>query len=190
MTSRKKAGNATRHESKYYIAKTVNGAKEKIEDKVTTYNDKYLKKKVENGRKFVTEFKTAPLKKIDGLLGDGKDALKKARSTRISAIQKKVDSTRQDVRTRVETINRQTRKVYRGIEGDAKLIVEDVVSLGKKKMGKLSVQKTIKDKISSGIDSIPRKLNLPSKSEIDRLLAGVDGANKKVDALSRQYARA
>jgi len=50
----KKSTKTTQKESRFYIAKTINDAKEKIQGKVKTYNEKYVKKQVETGREFIT----------------------------------------------------------------------------------------------------------------------------------------
>lgn len=180
----------TKTGSKFYVAKTVTEIKERIEKKVNTYNDKFVKKQIANGREFFTELKADPAKKIDELLNEGKDALKKAKATRMEKIQKKVDGTKRDVRRKIKKINLETKKVYKGIENDAKLIVEDFMALGKKKLDKLPMKKAIQKNISAGIDAIPSKLNLPSKEEIENLVINIDSVNKKVDALSKQFANA
>lgn len=178
---------ATKKDSRFYIAKTINEAKEKIENKVKTYNEKYVKKQVENGREFITELKADPVKRIDDLIDDSKDAIKRLGSHRTEAIQKKMDTTKKDVRKKVARLHQETRTIYKGIENDAKLILEDIVALGKKNLDKIPMKKAIEKKISHGIDSIPTRLNLPSKEEIDNLVTGIDGVNKKVDALNKQY---
>jgi len=180
----------TKTESKFYIAKTVVEMKEKIKKKVETYNEKFVKKQLENGREFLTELKADPVKRIDALIDEGKDTLKKAKAVRMGNIQKKVDKTKNDVRKKIEEINLETKKVYKGIGNDAKLIVEDFIAMGKKNLDKLPMKKTIEKKISASINAIPSKLNLPSKDEIENLVIGIDGVNKKVDALHKQFANA
>lgn len=180
----------TKTESKFYVAKTVAEVKEKIEKKVKTYNEKFIKKQLETGREFLTELKADPVKRIDDLIDEGKEALKKAKTARMENIQKKVDTTKRDVRKKFKRINLETQKVYKGIENDAKLVVEDFIAMGKKNLDKLPMKKTIEKKISAGINAIPSKLNLPSKDEIENLVIGIDGVNKKVDALNKQFANA
>jgi polyhydroxyalkanoate synthesis regulator phasin len=186
----KKATKTSKKESKFYIAKTINEAKEKIEIKVKTYNEKYVRKQVENGREFITELKADPVKRIDDLIDDSRDAIKRVRVERMETLQKKVDTTKKDVRKKIERVNRETRTVYKGIGNDAKLIVEDILALGKKSLDKMPMKKRIGKKISHGIDAIPSRLNIPSKEEIDNLVTGIDGVNKKVDALNKEYAKA
>lgn len=181
---------ATKKESKFYVVKTVNEAKEKIEKKVKTYNEKYVKKQIETGRDFLTELRSDPIKRIDDFIDDSKEALKKARESRLDTIQKKMDTTKSDVRQRFDKLNQEAQKVYKGIGNDAKLVVEDFIEMGKKNLDKLPMKKTLEEKINAGIDSIPSKLNLPSKEEIENLVVGIDGVNKKVDALNKDFAGA
>ena len=103
---------------------------------------------------------------------------------------REMNTTKKDVRKKIDRLNKETRTVYKGIENDAKMILEDMVAMGKKNLDKIPMKKTIEKKISHGIDSIPTRLNLPSKEEIDNLLTGIDGVSKKVDALNKEYATA
>ena len=176
----------TKNESRFYLTKTINEAKGQIEKKIKTYNEKYIKEQLENGREFITELKSDPIKTIDDLIDDSQEAIKKVRSTRIKMLQKKVETTKKDVRRQFEKINKKTRTIYKGIESDAKLIAEDVITLGKKNLDKFPMKKTIEKKISTTIDSIPEKLNIPSKAEIDNLLESINGVNQKVDALNKK----
>jgi len=176
----------TKIESRFYIAKTINAAKGQIEGKLKTYNEKYIKEQLENGREFITELKADPIKTIDDLIDDSQGVIKKVRSARMDTLQKKVATTKKDVRRQFEKINEKTRTVYKGIESDAKLIAEDLLTLGKKNLDKFPMKKTIEEKISAGIESIPAKLNIPSKAEIDNLLKSINGVNQKVDALNKK----
>lgn len=179
---------STDKSSRFYIVNKMNETRKKFEGKVNTYNDKHIKKHLENGRDFISELKADPVKRIDDLIDDSKDAFKKAKSQRMGALQKKVNTTKKDVQKKIKQINNDTRTIYKGIENDAKLVVDDLVALGKKNLDKIPMKKTIEKKISHGINTIPAKLNLPSKEEIDNLVTGLDGVNKKVDDLNKQYA--
>jgi len=108
----------------------------------------------------------------------------------VAGMKEKIDKTKSKVRKKIEKINLETKKVYKGIENDAKLIVEDFIAMGKKNLDKLPIKKTIEKKISDSINAIPSKLNLPSKDEIENLVVGIDGVNKKVDDLHKQFANA
>jgi polyhydroxyalkanoate synthesis regulator phasin len=185
-----KTAKKNQKESRFYIAKTLGDAREKIEKTVKTYNDKYVKKQLETGREFITELKADPVKRIDDLIDDGRDAIKRVRSERMDTLQKKINTTQKEVRQKMDRITKETRTVYKGIGNDAKLIVEDMLALGKKSLAKMPLKKSIEKRISHGIDAIPSKLNIPSKEEIDNLVKGLDGVSKRLDALNKEYARA
>ncbi len=180
----------TKIESKFYVTKTIVEIKEKIEKKVKTYNEKFVKKQLETGREFFTELKADPVKRIDDLIDEGKNILKKAKAGHMEKINKKVDITKNDVRKKIEKINLETKKTYKGIGNDAKLIVEEFIAMGKNNLNKLPMKKTIEKKMFASIHAIPSKLNLPSKDEIENLVIGIDGLNQKVDALNKQHANA
>jgi len=190
MTTNKIENKTDKKESKFYIVKTINETKEKIESKVKTYNEKYVKKQLKIGREFITELGKDPVKTIDDLIYDTREAFEKVKSTRMETVQKKVDTAKKDVREKFEKMNQTTRQVYKGLENDAKLFVEDIIELGKKNMDRIPLKKIIEKKISASVDLIPSKLNLPSKTEIDNLVSEIDGVNKKVDALNSQCAGA
>ncbi len=186
----KKAKMTEKSAPRFYVTKTINEAKDKIEDKVNEYNEKFVKKPVESSREFLSELKADPVKTIDDLIDDGREAIEKEKDVRVKAFRKNVDTKKQAVRKKMDKINVETKKVYYGINNDAKLLVKDFKEMGKKQLDRIPMKKTIEKKLSKGIDSIPSKLNLPSKDEIDNLVAGIDGVNKKGDAMNKGLSKA
>lgn len=185
-----KATGTTQTQSRFYIVKTIREAKGNIEKKIELYNEKYVKKQLENGRELLTELKADPVKKIDDLIDDSMDVIQKVKRHRMETLGKKVNDTKKEVRKKIKKINQETRTVYNGVGNDAKLIIEDIVTLGKKNLDKLPMKKTIEKKISDGLDAMPSKLNLPSKEEIDNLATGIQKVDKKVNDLSKLCANA
>ena len=191
MPAKKTAPNKTANgDSKFFVVNTIRKTSGDLKTKVSSYNEKYIEKKIENGKEFLTELKADPIKKFDDLIDDSKDAITEAKAVRVKALRKKVDTTRKTIRSRFNKVNQETRRFYKGIGNDAKLVMDDILELGKKNMNKIPVKKTIEKKISSAIDAIPATFNLPSKSEIDNLVTGIDGVNKKVDELNKQFVSA
>ncbi len=186
----KKTAKTAKKESRFYVTKTINETKGKIEDKVSEYNEKFVKKPVDSGREFLSELKADPVKTIDDLIDDSREAIEKEKDARIKAFQKKVEDKKQTYRKKLDKLNVETKKVYYGINNDAKLLVKEFKEMGKKQLDKIPMKKTIEKKITSSINCIPSKLNLPSKEEIDNLVAGIDGVNKKVDALNKDFSKA
>ena len=181
-----KTAEATKGESRFYIAKTMNKARADIEKKLKMYNEKYVKKQFENGREFIAELKADPVKRIDDLIDDSREVIKKVKFHGLETIDKKMDVAKKDVLQKIEKINQETRTIYKGIGHDAKLIIEDMVILGKEKLNKMPLKKNIEKKIFDGIDAIPAKLNLPSKEEIERLITEIEDVDKKISALNKQ----
>ncbi len=184
--SAEKTAETTKGESRFYIAKTMNEARAGIEKKIKIYNEKYVQKQLENGREFITELKADPVKRIDDLIDDTREAIQKIKSHGMETIDKKMDVAKKDILQKIETINKETRTIYKGIGHDVKLIIEDVVTLGKEKLDKMPLKKNIEKKIFDGIDAIPAKFNLPSKEEIDSLITEIEDVDKKINALNKQ----
>ncbi|SMD00369.1 hypothetical protein SAMN02746065_12023 [Desulfocicer vacuolatum DSM 3385] len=176
----------TENKSRFYVAQSIRDAKEKIQEKIKTYNEKYMKEQLETGRGFIHEFKSDPVKTVDDLIGDSHNVIQKIKSARMEILQKKMDTTKKDVHRQLEKINKTTHTVCKGIEGDAKLIAEDLLDLGKKNLDKMSLKKKIEKKIFQGIDAIPEKLNIPSKKDIDDLRNSINRVNQKLDGLNKK----
>lgn len=173
-------------ESRFYIVKTARQTREKIEDRLKKVNEKYVQKQFETGREFIDELKADPIKKIDDLIDDGKEAVKKNREKRVDAVKQTVKKTRTTVKKRLDNMKTGRTKVVKGIQNDARLIAREALAMGKKNLNRIPFKKDLEEKISKGMASIPSRLNLPSRDEVDNLVNGIDGVNKKVDALNKQ----
>jgi len=66
-------------QSKFYVVKNVKETQKKIEDRVKIYNEKFVKKQISNSKEFITELKKHPVKRIDEIIDDSKNAIKKTR---------------------------------------------------------------------------------------------------------------
>lgn len=199
-------------ESRFYIARTVSEIRETIKDKVDTYKEKYIKNQVKTGREFITELKDDPMKRLDDsiddgiefisnfktdsrkkydtFIDDGRQTMKRVKKGPFKAAGNVVDSIKTGTREKMEKAGEIRAKIYRGIEGDARLIMDDMMNMGKKTFDKLPMKKNIENKINTSITSIPSRLNLPDKKEIKSLMNGIDGMNRKVDELNKLYMRA
>ena len=177
-------------ESRFYIARTVLEIRETIKDKVDTCKEKYIKNQLKTGREFISEFKDDPMKRLNDSIDDGKEAMKKVKKGPFKAAGKIIDNVKTGTREKMEKAGQIRKEIYRGIERDAKLVVDDMVNMGKKTFDKLPIKKNIENKINSTINSIPSRLNLPDKEEIKSLMNGINGMNKKVDELNKLHVSA
>jgi hypothetical protein len=76
--------------------------------------------------------------------------------------------------------------LYKGLEKDTRKMINGLVDNGKSFMDRVPLMQTIGDKIADGMETIPARLNLPSKKDIDTLTSTMKTLNRKVAALSRQ----
>ena len=106
----------TKTKSKFYVAEKVIEAKAKIETKVKTVNDKLIKKQFESSREFLSELKADPVKRIDVLIVDSKDAIKKVKTEKLETLQKKVNTTKSKIREKLEKINLETKRFIQELE--------------------------------------------------------------------------
>ena len=80
------------------------------------------------------------------------------------------------------------RTLIKGIEKDARLVVDEVVSGGRQALDRVPVKRKIEKEVRVRIRRLPAQFNLPSKKDVDGLARRVGTLNKKVDALHRAVA--
>lgn len=76
------------------------------------------------------------------------------------------------------------------IEDRKKKIVtgaKDLVEKGAQLKDRLPVVKKIEEGIRNGVSTLPGRLNLPSRKDIDNLAGALENLSKKVDTLDRNY---
>jgi polyhydroxyalkanoate synthesis regulator phasin len=67
-------------------------------------------------------------------------------------------------------------------------VLADVIDGSKKALNQVPGKQRIEKEISSRMEAIPAKFNLPSKKDIDGLVNRVKRLNAKVDALNKTQA--
>ena len=180
----------TKTESRFYIGQTIIKTKNRLQNKIDAQTQKLIKARVKTGRKFISDIKKNPGKQLNSFIDDNKNRVKEFTSDSKKSYQTFID----DSKTTME-------KVIKGVTGDVKLIVGDAKEMKNRAFDTFTSKKTItkrvnkiasKNSIIKTINNItakiPSRLNLPSKEEIQELMTGVDGINKKVDKLNKLYA--
>ncbi len=170
-----------KNESRFYIGQTIIKTRNTIKKKIEAQKEKHIDTRVKTGRKFLSEFKKHPRKQFDSLITENKNRIKDFTSDSKKTYSKFIDERKITAE-----------KVCKGVSSDAKLLATDVKDFTKKTVDKMTVEKkTIKNiekKFNSAAENIPYRLNLPSRKEINKLMAGVDVMNKKIDKLNKFYA--
>ncbi|RPJ77870.1 MAG: hypothetical protein EHJ94_10315 [Deltaproteobacteria bacterium] len=93
-----------------------------------------------------------------------------------------------DTRKKVDSYFENGKELLQKVEKDARLIVEDLLETGKKSIDKIPGKKSIEINLEKRVKSIPSRLNLPSKKDIENLNQSMKALNRKVETLNSQYA--
>jgi len=198
-----------RNESRFYLVRTFRAAGVDMAEAVREYNDRYIHETVASGRAFIKDLGDNPRKTVDTLVDDSQaaysDMRKKARkeiNARLKTgrkfyfqarkspgkVSKKVvqgtrtfiDDLETQTRERIESLVDSGRKALDGLEQDSRLMIDDLQKTGKNVMAKIPAKKTFEKKINNGLQAVPTYLNLPSRSDIQKLSRSMNALNQKV----------
>ncbi|MBF0390459.1 MAG: hypothetical protein HQK71_10195 [Desulfamplus sp.] len=204
-------------ESKYYTLRAVKETSESIKRNIDTYNDKFVKKPIDAGRQFIKDLNAEPLKTIDGLIDNSKNAAKslkaesmqkygtfkfeikdktkefadKFKASPFNAIGEVVKETKEDAAKKIDgyldVYKENKNKIVENLEKDVVIAKQDIIDATKKALDKIGIKKVIEEKVSSTVEKLPSMLNLPSKQEVEELIKGIDSVNRKVDSLTKEF---
>ncbi len=157
-------------DSKYHTLNAIRETRETIKKRLDEYNEKYLKKTVENGRDFIKELNNEPLKKIDQLIDNGTKAAKNLKSDSI----KKYD----ELKDRTKELKEKTREFTAKIKGSPFKAMGDMVKEAKedvsKKIDKYSAEyketrKKVVEHIEKDAEIIKQDMIDAGKKAIDKI---------------------
>ena len=167
----------TKTESRFYIGQTVIDIKDTLKNKFDAKTTKHIKTRITTGKKFISDLKQNPKKHLSSVVDENK--------TRVKNFTKNSKKTYNNF---INDSKQTATKVTKGLKSDIKIITGDMTNLKTRTLNKFTVKESINKKISNIAKKIPSKLNLPSTEEIQNLMTGIDGINKKVDKLNNMYA--
>ena len=78
------------------------------------------------------------------------------------------------------------KSIMKGIEKDARIVLDEMVDSGKKTLDNLPGKKKFQKKIEKRIKSVPLQFNLPTRKDIDRLMEKLESLNTKLDTLGQE----
>lgn len=212
-----KGKRTSKTKTRFYTLKKVQETRDDLGRKLEAYNHKYLTQPLENGKAFVTDLKNEPRKtvgklmddgkaqitdlkqealdRVDGLGKDGRALLTKARKNPRETFTDMVDDgkgrvneIRSQAQEKLQDLADELKMIKQGLEKDAGLVVTDVIDGSKKVLNQVPGKQRIEKAISSRMEAIPAKFNLPSKKDIDSLVNRVKRLNAKIDALNKAQA--
>ncbi len=209
-----KGKSAAKAKTRFYVVKTVQDARTRLTRKLEDVNDKFIAQPLKTGKTFATDLKAAPRKTAAKLMDDGKTRLAdldKETRTRLETAAKdgraflakagkdprktigalmddgkgRIEEFRENTREKIDGLSIDLKLLKEGVAKDTRLVIEDVIASGNKVLDRVSVKQRVEKEISSRVEAIPAKLNLPSKKDIDGLVRRVKELNTKVAALNR-----
>ena len=159
------------------------------------YNEKYVLKPFETGMDFVEDLQKNPVKTLEGLLDDGKDFIKdvtkdprKVFNGFVEDGKDFVEELRDDFRSAMDDFIDGGKGFYKGLQKDTRKAFEDIVDKGKNLTDKIPLVNTMEEGITKGLKSVPDRLNLPNKKDVETLAKTVKTLNRKINALSKAQA--
>ena len=111
-----------------------------------------------------------PGKVFNGFVDDGKGFAEKLRD---------------DFRSGIDDLIDGSKGFYKGLQKDTKQAFEGLVDKGKDLREKIPVVNTIEEGITKGLKSVPDRLNLPNKKDMEALARTVKTLNRNINALSK-----
>jgi len=182
-------------ESRFYAVRSLNKTKENWVATARDYNEKYVTKPFESSKDFVMDMKNDPQKTFGEIFDNGKSFVeeiqkdpKKVWSNLFDGSKDLADGYRKDLLKIVDNFVDGTKDFYDGLGKDAKKLADDLLDKGKKMTDQIPGKHTVEKGISKSLESIPDRLNLPSKKDMEKLSKTVRTLNTKLNTLSKQCA--
>ena len=183
---------AKKRKSQFHAVRAIKETRDNWMETAKDYNEKYVLKPFETGMDFVEDLQKDPLKTLEGLVDDGKDFIKDVRKDPSKVFngfvedgKDFVEELRDDFRSGIEDFIDGSKNFYKGLQKDSNKAFEGLVDKGKNLTEKILMVNTIEEGISKGLKSVPDRLNLPNKKDVETLAKTVKTLNRKINALSK-----
>lgn len=185
MTTAKKTTTETqeKEESGFSVIRTVKNTAENVSEKVKAYNEKYVAKTVEKGK---TTFKTYNDKYVVKTIEKGRDTVKQYNTKYFSPV---IEKGRSKIDAPYQKISKSFDDALakgRDLEKDAMKRFDEFVDNGRKFMYKVPMVKTIEERVSGSLNSVPRMINMPCKEDIDNLTSAMETLNANIETMKKQ----
>ena len=192
-TTRKPARKTARKgKSQFHAVRAIKENRDNWIETAKDYNEKYILKPFETGMDFVEEMQKDPLKTIEGLVNDGKDFVqdvgkdpRKVFDGIVEDAKNFVEDIRDDFRNAMDDFIHGGKGFYKGLQKDTRKAFEGIVDKGRNLTDKIPMVNTVEEGITKGLKSVPDRLNLPNKKDMETLARTVKTLNRKINALSK-----
>ena len=182
-------------ESRFHTVRSLRKTEDNWIETVKEYNEKYITKPFEKSKDFVTGMQKDPAKTVGDIYHSGKAFVedlrkdpKQAWNGLLEGGKNIAGATREDLRKIVDNVMEGTKDFYAGVEKDTQKMLDDLLGKGKEITRRIPGKDTLEKEINRRLESVPDRLNLPSKKEMEKLSKTVRTLNTKLNALSKQCA--
>ena len=186
---------AKKGKSQFHAVRAMKKNRDNWIETTKDYNEKYVLKPFETGMDFVEDLQKNPVKTLEGLLDDGKEFIKdvtkdprKVFNGFVEDGKDFVEELRDDFRSAMDDFIDGGKGFYKGLQKDTRKAFEDIVDKGKNLTDKIPLVNTMEEGITKGLKSVPDRLNLPNKKDVETLAKTVKTLNRKINALSKAQA--
>ena len=186
---------AKKGKSQFHAVRAMKKNRDNWIETTKDYNEKYVLKPFETGMDFVEDLQKNPVKTLEGLLDDGKEFIKdvtkdprKVFNCFVEDGKDFVEELRDDFRSAMDDFIDGGKGFYKGLQKDTRKAFEDIVDKGKNLTDKIPLVNTMEEGITKGLKSVPDRLNLPNKKDVETLAKTVKTLNRKINALSKAQA--
>jgi len=186
---------AKKAKSQFHAVRAIKETRDNWIETAKDYNEKYVLKPFETGIDFVEDLQKAPVKTLEGIVDDGKDFIKDVTKDPRKVFNGFVEDgkdffeeLRDDFRNAVDDFIDGGKGFYKGLQKDSNKAFEGLVDKGKNLTEKIPMVNTMEEGITKGLKSVPDRLNLPNKKDVETLAKTVKALNRKINALSKAQA--
>jgi len=186
---------AKKAESRFHTVRAIKETRDNWIETAKEYNKKYILKPFETGMDFVEDLQKDPIKTIEGLVDEGKDFVQDLRKDPRKVFNGFVEDgkdlvkgVKDDFRGAISDLIEGGKGFYKGLQKDTKQAFEGIVDKGKNLTDKIPMVNTMEAGITKGLKSVPDRLNLPNKKDMETLAKTLRTLNRKINALNKAQA--
>ncbi len=178
-----------------HTVRSLKNTRDKWIETAKEYNEKYITKPFDSSKDFVLDMQKDPAKTIGHVFDNGKgfveDVKKDPQKVWNSLLDNGKDlaeGSHKDLRRVFDNVMDGGRDFYSGMEKDLRKVMDDLLDRGKRMTEQIPGKNSLEKGISKRLESIPDRLNLPSKKDMEKLSRTVRTLNSKLNTLGKQWA--
>ena len=172
-----------KEEGGFSVIQTVRNTADNVSEKVKAYNEKYVAKTVEKGKKTFKEYNDKYVMKT---VEKGRDTVKEYNTKYVSPViekgRAKIDGPYKKISKSFDDVLAKGREM----EKDAAKRFDEFVDNSRKFMYKVPMVETIEKRVTGSLNSVPRLINMPCKEDIDKLTSAMETLNANIETMKKQ----